>query len=41
MLGKSFSLLAEGRYHHVKVDIDDETLKLGNFTLAGGLNFYF
>ncbi len=41
MLGKSFSLLAEGRYHHVKVNIDDETLKLGNFTLAGGLNFYF
>lgn len=41
MLGKSLSLLAEGRYHHVRVSIDDETLKLGNFTLAGGLNFSF
>jgi opacity protein-like surface antigen len=41
MLGKSFSLLAEGKYHHVKLDIDAETMKLGDFTLAGGLNFYF
>jgi opacity protein-like surface antigen len=41
MLGKSVSLLAEGRYHHVKLNVDAETLKLGNFTLAGGLNFYF
>jgi hypothetical protein len=41
MLGKSLSLLAEGKYHHVRVDIDEESLKLGNFTLAGGLNIYF
>ncbi len=41
MLGKSFSLLAEGKYHHVKLDVDSETMKLGNFTLSGGLNFYF
>ena len=41
MLGRSFSLLAEGRYHHVSLDIDAQTMKLGNFTLAGGMNFYF
>ncbi len=41
MLGKSFSLLAEGKYHHVSLDIDAEKMKLGNFTLSGGLNFSF
>jgi opacity protein-like surface antigen len=41
MLGKSFSLLAEGKYHHVSLDIDAEKMKLGNFTLSGGLNFAF
>ena len=41
MLGKSFSLLAEGKYHRVSMDIDAERMKLGNFTLSGGLNFTF
>lgn len=41
MLGKSFSLLAEGKYHHVKLNVDAQDLKLGNFTLSGGLNFTF
>jgi opacity protein-like surface antigen len=41
MLGKSFSLLAEGKYHHVSLDIDAQKMKLGNFTLSGGLNFTF
>jgi len=40
-LGKTLSLLAEGRYHHVKLDIDTSELKLGDFTLMGGLNVYF
>jgi len=40
-LGKTFSLLAEGRYHHVKLDIDASELKLGDFTLMGGVNLYF
>jgi opacity protein-like surface antigen len=41
MLGKSFALTAEGKYHHVKLDIGDETMSLGNFTMTGGLSFYF
>jgi opacity protein-like surface antigen len=40
-LGDKFSLLAEGRYHGVKVNIDDSELKLGDFTLSGGFNIYF
>lgn len=35
------SLLAEGRYNHVNVDIQNESLTLGDFTIVGGLNFYF
>lgn len=41
LLGKKFSVSAEGKYHHVKLDIDAQNLSLGNFTLSGGLNFYF
>lgn len=40
-LGGKFSLLAEGRYHRVKVDIQDRELTLGDFTLNGGINIYF
>lgn len=40
-LGKMFSLLAEGKYHHVNVDIDEKKLGLGNFIISGGLNIYF
>jgi len=39
--GKKISLIAEGRYHHVVVDIQHIQLGLGNFTLTGGLNIYF
>ncbi|MFQ6108350.1 MAG: outer membrane beta-barrel protein [Candidatus Aminicenantales bacterium] len=35
------SLLAEGKYHRVKLDIADKELKIGDFTLSGGLNIYF
>jgi hypothetical protein len=41
MLGRKFSILAEGKYHHVKVNISDFQLGLGNFTLTAGLNIYF
>ncbi|MHB8093696.1 MAG: outer membrane beta-barrel protein [Candidatus Aminicenantales bacterium] len=41
VLGKSFSISAEGKYHHVKLNVDAQNLSLGNFTLSGGLNFYF
>lgn len=40
-LGEKFSLMAEGKYHSVKVDIDDSELKLKNYTLSGGFNIYF
>jgi len=38
---KSFSLLAEGKYHLAKLNIDEEELKISNYTIAGGFNFYF
>ena len=40
-LGSKFSLLVEGKYHHVSLDIDQLELKIGDWTLSGGLNFYF
>ena len=40
-LGDTFSLMAEGKYHNVKVDIEDSELKLKNYTLSGGFNIYF
>jgi opacity protein-like surface antigen len=41
MLGKRFSLTAEGKYHHVKLVIDNLDLTLGDFTLTGGFNINF
>ena len=40
-LGDKFSLMAEGKYHNVKVDIEGEELSLKNYTLSGGFNIYF
>jgi opacity protein-like surface antigen len=40
-LGKKISILAEGKYHHVTVNIQKINLGLGNFTLSGGFNIYF
>jgi len=40
-LGKKFSLMAEGKYHNAKVDIEGDDLKLKNYTLSGGFNIYF
>ena len=36
-----FGLTAEGKYHHVTVDVQNIHLGLGDFTFCGGLNFYF
>lgn len=40
-LGSKFSLLAEGKYHRVKLFIDELDLKIGDFTVSGGFNIYF
>ena len=40
-LGRSFSLLGEGKYNHVGLNIEDEDLKINNWTLHVGLNFFF
>ena len=40
-LGDKLSLMAEGKYHIVKVDIDDSEMELKNYTLSGGFNLYF
>jgi len=40
-LGKRIGILAEGKYHHVRVDIKNIDLAVGDFTLVGGLNFHF
>ena len=40
MLGKKISIAAEGKYHHVKFHVLDNSLKVGDFTLTGGLNFH-
>jgi hypothetical protein len=39
-LGK-IALIAEGKYHHVRVDLNRLDVGLGDFTLTGGLNIYF
>lgn len=41
MAGGKFSLLAEGKYHHANLDIDERELKLGDFTFSVGVNIYF
>ncbi len=35
------SILGEGKYNHVTMDIQNNQLSLGDFTLVAGLNFYF
>jgi len=40
-LGDKFSLMAEGKYHNVKVEIEGSELGLKNYTLSGGFNLYF
>jgi hypothetical protein len=40
-LGDSFSLLAEGKYHNVTIEIDETDVDLKNYTLVGGFNLYF
>ena len=40
-LGKKISIVAEGKYHHVAVDIQRIHVGLGNFMISGGLNIHF
>ena len=40
-LGKKISLLAEAKYHRVKLYIDNKDFKVGDFSLIGGMSFYF
>jgi len=40
-LGKRVSLVAEGKYNHVTVDLSSYNVGVGDFTLTGGLNINF
>jgi opacity protein-like surface antigen len=40
-LGKRLGIVADGRWHHVRVNIDKVDVGFGNFILTGGLNFHF
>ena len=40
-LGESFGILGEGKYHSGLFGIDESDLAVKNYTLTGGLNFYF
>ncbi|MGA2533118.1 MAG: outer membrane beta-barrel protein [Candidatus Aminicenantales bacterium] len=44
MLGRRFAVAAEGKYQKVKIAVSGATtgtLSSGQFTVSGGLNFYF
>ena len=41
MLGDRFSILAEGKYQSVDFLIDEEKLDIDNYTIVGGVSFYF
>ena len=40
-LGSTFALMAEGKYHHAKLDVEDNDLGFDNFTVCGGITLYF
>ncbi len=40
-LGKKFSVLAEGKYHHANLELDEMSFRVRNFTIGGGINIYF
>jgi len=40
-LGKKIALMGEARYHRVKLLIENKEFKVGDFSLIGGLSFYF
>ena len=40
-LGQTFGILGEGKYHSGSFAIDESDLAVKNYTLTGGLNFYF
>jgi hypothetical protein len=37
----NFSILGEGKYHHVKVIIEDKALSTGDFSFYGDLRYYW
>ncbi|MBN1272168.1 MAG: outer membrane beta-barrel protein [Candidatus Aminicenantes bacterium] len=40
-LGENFALMAEGKFHHVRVSIKELDFGIGNFSICGGLSYYF
>ena len=38
--GKKLSLLGEGRYHRVKLDLDQQDVRFGDFTFICGISLY-
>jgi opacity protein-like surface antigen len=40
-LGGTFSILGEGKYNHVGLEIEDDDLSVNDFTFHFGMNFYF
>lgn len=40
-LSRHIAIQGEGRYHGGTFDIDNKDLKIQNFTLTGGVNFFF
>jgi len=40
-LGENFSILGEAKYNHVGLEIEEDDLKIKNYTLHLGLNYYF
>jgi hypothetical protein len=35
------AVIGEGKWHHARFNIDEFEVKVGDFTLSAGLNFYF
>ncbi len=40
-MGENFAILGEGKFHHVKVIIEERDLNIGDFSFYGGLSYYF
>ena len=41
MLGKRVSFFAEGKYHHVNLDINAKSFKVSDLALTGGIHIFF
>lgn len=40
-MGENFALMAEGKFHHVRLSIREFDFGIGDFSLCGGLSYYF